>query len=219
VRFAPGADHALKLAHAEWKEAVNTRSEGDGSADNGDKAGTVELRDPAFTAAVASPYVYLYYLRTTGNPQSGTEVYCLDRRNPIQPNGIEAEIRTIVGEIESGDHNPCGWRIGDVRWRRRSYMVFLLEDSTETLNTVIFTPGHAFRSGQNIAEFNSPHGKRITGYYCSNHMKKPDDSDVDGFGEAIRVHVYHTGSHGPPLPVAFGHEDTGTNLGPPIGSP
>jgi hypothetical protein len=167
---------------------------------------------------LSTPIFYVYYLRITNDPEAHTAVYCVDLRTPVPPGHAEGVIKSIAGDIEAGAYQQCGWKIGDVRWRRRSWMVFLLEDPNETLTTVSFNPAHAFLGGKTISEFTSPAGKRLTGYYCTNHMKKMNGNDVDAVGERIRVHAVHSAAP-PPIVNFFSHEDTGTNMGPPIGSP
>jgi hypothetical protein len=185
---------------------------------SGKKAGSTGSSRTTVANNLTTPIFYVYYLRITNDPETHTEVYCVDLGTPVPPGQAEGVIKNLAGDIEAGAYRQCGWKIGDVRWRRRSYMVFLLEDPNETLTTVTFSPGHAFQGGKTIAAFTSPNGKRITGFYCTNHMKKGDGSDVDARGEAIRVHAVHTAAP-PPIVHFLTHEDTGTNMGPPIGSP
>ncbi|MEA3004355.1 MAG: hypothetical protein QOH81_3143 [Sphingomonadales bacterium] len=178
--------------------------------------------------------IYFYYLTMDPDPTRFVRVYVISRARPIA--NIQQEVESIVDEIKRGIRTPCGWRLGDVKWRRRGYLVFIMDDATATL-----TPGngvefgykglggnHTFFDGDDLTPFDN-----ITGVYCLNHMQKagggvlgsadpeeifeispnhdPDRSPTHNDSDANHQSRGERSTYVPKI-----HNDSGTNTGPPI---
>lgn len=162
---------------------------------------------------LAAECIYLYYLKITGDPKYETRVFVFKRDFSI---AIDAQIRNLATEISAGQHYPCGWNFGDVKWRRKSYMVFILEDNNHSLeagNAVTFTPDYPFRDGHDVTSLSPPH----SGFCCFNHLIRKQGIDLpDDVTEPFYVEINHPHRQ---TQAVRSHEDSGTNMGPPIGPP
>ena len=179
-------------------------------------------------ASLPARLIYFYYLKRPDDPKEETRVFVLDRGRHIPPHKIQEEIETILGEIHNGDHSPVGWKIGDVRWRHKSWLVFVLDDNQHRLtagNAVEFSfvdvdgsgrlsENHSFWDGDDTDPFQAY--PNISGFYCLNHMIPKGGVGELSSDEQFEVKVHH------PHALASGkrtHDDTGTNMGPPVGPP
>jgi hypothetical protein len=162
--------------------------------------------------AIATKSVYLYRILS-----SGTLAYFIERPKNIPYAMMETEIEYILTEINTGWIQPSGFQLGDIRWRKKSYFVVVVEDPKYWLakdNAVSFTyqggggGNHSFKSGKDILV-----GSNVTRFFCINHMRKygAQGGDVDANGEQYTVTLNH------PMAVnILAHSDTGTNTGPPL---
>lgn len=168
--------------------------------------------------------IYFYYLTEDPDPRYNLRVFVIDRERYIPPQEMQREIETIVADIRNGNLTPCGWAFGDVKWRRKSYIVVVFDDPNGKLsrgNAVEFLHNvggddHPFRDGDDIQQFGT-----ITGFYCFNHMKQQGTNHdlPPGKSECYKVTAIHEHRLGGAVTSIRGHNDTGTNMGPPIPPP
>jgi hypothetical protein len=128
---------------------------------------------------------------------------------------LERRIPDIVRSIRDGRLTPSGYKLGDIKWRRKSYFVAVLDDPHSNLiqrNAFTFyleggsaQENYSFFDGVDIRILNN-----VTGFYCINRMISEDGDWPREKEEKYKVIANH---------VHRLHEDTGTNLGPPVPPP
>lgn len=163
--------------------------------------------------------IYFYHLL----PNHGMHVYLVDRKRPIAQSEMPNQIVQILEEIAAGllplEPRP-------VRWKRQSYLAAVLassesklieDDAVEFQCTENNRKNHSFRDGRDLRELPAPF-ESFSAFYCFNHMKHRNGHVLrKGEGETYEVHFKHPGAV-----IArhrFGHDDSATNLGPPLPPP
>jgi hypothetical protein len=163
--------------------------------------------------------IYFYYLTESKIEKEKTQTFFIERDYVITD--LAHEIDTIMKDIfVDKTLKPCGWGLGDVRWRRKSYIVVLFDDLVHKLNendAVTFTPYYSFKGGTDIKTIQGY--PRVTGFYCENHMTDSNGGPVGAKGETFDVKVNHDGHHNSSKLKFFTHNDSGTNMGPPLPPP
>src|SRR5687768_11167506 len=129
---------------------MNTRAKDPGRPADEDTSLTSDKARHSQAHAPAAECLYLYYLRIPQNPNDWhTRVYFVDWGTHVPSNRLQTEIGKVLKGIAAGTYKPCGWRIGDVKWRRRAHLAFLFDDPIHKLdpsNPITFNPAHAFFS-------------------------------------------------------------------------
>lgn len=163
-----------------------------------------------------TPCIYFYYLTESNLPELNTRAYFIQRQQNITD--IEAEIASLIKDVQSNAIKPCGWALGDIRWRHLSYFVLVFDDPSHKLyekNAVKFVPYHPFKGGN---DYRALSAQGITAFYCENHLEDSSGTVLadPSSPEYFKVVANHDGHS--MLSVST-HNDTGTNMGPPIPPP
>jgi hypothetical protein len=175
--------------------------------------------------------IYFYYLKETPDLKEKTRAFFLEYDHALNRDALEKEIPKLIEKANNGAIRPVGWKLGDIRWRRKSWFVVVLDDDHHKLkpgDAVSFEfksstgqspagPNHNFRYGKDI-----PISRTITGFVCYNQMKGSHGRPLDDESEVFFVKVNH-GGHGDgqgggkgAIERRFTHDDSGTNTGPPL---
>lgn len=163
--------------------------------------------------------MYFYRLTDSPDPKQNVQAYFVDFGRAIDRNIIGQEIAEAKKKIDDGEVTIGGYALGDLRWRRRSYLVFLYEEPGGILrggDAVTFkdmTGGdlHPFADGEDIKIGTTPC------FYCLNHMayRGGNQPIPPRTSEQFTLHVQHMRKGGRKF-ERRGHSDTGTNTGPPL---
>ena len=187
------------------------------------EAGEDALTNPAYDPGnpeLRPECVYLYYLPDpTDFPHA--EVYFHDWGEGVGLDQVESAVKELVFLIQNDRLKPCAWSFGELMWRRRSYFVLAIRSDDHILvprDAVTFTfergdGNHNFRDGRDIPAFDTKDG-RVSAMACINHMKNEAGGPL-GRHESERFRIIMSTEP----PIKFLHDDTGTNMGPPVGSP
>lgn len=134
------------------------------------------------------------------------------------------QLALIMDEIRNGTLQPI---VPPPKWQRLSYFAAVLdvpgmeltEDDAVTFNWKGLSRGnHSFRDGMDVRPLRAPHSA-LVGFFCLNHMQHK-------LGHVLRrnewedfdVHFNHPHAIAPEVRI-LGHNDSGTNLGPPTPPP
>jgi hypothetical protein len=163
----------------------------------------------------ARPYcIYLYHLTPIGSSQEVfTEAYFYDAGAPIHKNQVEDLVLDLVQKARLKQIRPVGWDVGDIRWRRISYLAFVVDDLDDELTGIEIN-----RKAPKDTKSFSQSGKiakkgAASGFWLLNEMKAEDGSGTLKGPETVKIRMSRR-KH----PVR-GHEDSGTNMGPPVPPP
>ena len=178
--------------------------------------------------------IYFYYVTsrtgTTGTEYDEAILYVLEKSNPIPVNTLDTEIIALTRKARNGHPTHperSGKGFGRDPWRRRSYLVVVLDDDAGDNR---FKPGNAVeiarkkgsRRHKNHCFFNGGEGEidvdgKPIGYlWTVNYMKAKAGKDVP----AGKHHVFSFKFNPTKRRLHDGdEEDHGTNMGPPIGPP
>ena len=160
--------------------------------------------------------VYFYHL--TVNPDSLhhplVRAYHHDEKAAITPAAVDALAGNLLTRARAGDINPVGYGLGDLRWRRSSYLIFVADKEVGTLTDVGLPEreDHTFGPKVKITGLAGATGvaywnKMLPG---PNAWHRPDGR----WQETFALHAH------PAWRKDFRtHEDTGTNMGPPVPPP
>jgi hypothetical protein len=182
------------------------------------KSDAVEAKSADLSSAqFTSEWFYFYHL---GGHHEPTRAYRIERPDRVPYDQVPA----VIDEIFSGlPEDPDGHDLGDLTWRHKGYLVFVLEDAQDDILRVTFdrrpsSGNNSFLHGKTLP---SVAGRDdLSAFYCVNYMRSRHDRDLrEDEAELYRVNVVH-GRRGADvdLPI-LGHEDAGTNLGPPKNEP
>jgi hypothetical protein len=156
-------------------------------------------------------YVYFYYMkppRSQSDHHPIVEAFVIHDKNGIR--NIESRIRDLVKDAREGRLSPSGWTIGDIRWRKPSYLAVVIDGNALKLKDVLIEePGGGDASYTFIGAKKFDPGSGLTGWYCTNLVKKKHGSwNYDEEKFHVKVDTI------PPLGRRLGHDETGTNTGP-----
>ncbi|HYJ30423.1 MAG TPA: hypothetical protein VEW25_08800 [Allosphingosinicella sp.] len=165
--------------------------------------------------------IYFYLL------SPGTEIpklYFEDLQRPVLRSEMPDRIVDIMRKIRAGllQQEPV-----PTEWTRKSFFAAVLDIAGSTLtpgNAVVFElqgagggGNHTFRDGEDIPALPAPFQDRGA-FFCFNHMKHKHGHVLKyGEREPFKAHFNHP--HPSPNPTVLGHEESGTNIGPPIPPP
>lgn len=151
--------------------------------------------------------IYFYYLTESNDAKYNVRTFFIEYPDKISD--IENKIVEILDSIRSGKLMPCGWALGDLKWRRISYIVIAYDDWGQQLkqnDAITIDYDKYFKGGQDLL-LKTPY-QNITCFYCENY--------VGPATQKIQITVNH--GHGTPFQITT-HNDSGTNMGPPIPPP
>lgn len=168
--------------------------------------------------------IYFYYLtmRSDSHPNH-VRAYFVDKKQYIPHDQMQDEIKDLVSQVRAKTLTPLARRLGGLDWCRKSYLAVIMDDAEQRLtkeNAVMFANRsigreHPFRDGRDIEPYDT-----ITGFYCINHMTKPSGASDVYWSEDFDIEVCHNPlGCMPPNPLLLSHNDSGTNMGPPISPP
>jgi hypothetical protein len=165
--------------------------------------------------------VYFYYA-TPGSDPKHPDIKAYVELYPNAIGNIEKEIETLAKRAKTDPTmKPAGWAMGDLRWRRKSYLVVVLDH-----NDMKFGSEKALRiedkdkcfEAKKIITFKLD-GNDVQAIYCRNKFKDKDGNDINGDHDHPDHEEYDIYldlvpktllSEAPPLT----HADTGQNIGP-----
>lgn len=157
--------------------------------------------------------VYFYYLQPT--PQTGHHhrklkafFLKMDRAGPPS----EQLISDTVAKADRGEITPIGFEVEDLRWRYKSYIVFVINEPSSTLKGVNFELCPAPIEGGGAPAFEQYQSFEfgdISGVHCVNN-RKCQHGHVLQEGESEKYEIFFAFDP----PELTGHTESGTNTGP-----
>ncbi|HEY0043844.1 MAG TPA: hypothetical protein VGB62_04760 [Allosphingosinicella sp.] len=172
-----------------------------------------EEADDSGSGGAEPGYIYFYYVTAT---RDGEHPYIEASVHKRSSGSLEENIADLIHQAKAGDNHPSGWGMGDIRWRHRSHLVVVLNDGGCDLHGVIFS--NPPRSGvQHKVTFTSRRLDTIGNlpvWICTNNLwdrnKNPLTRRISQrFGVALDVRSKNG------VAPSLGHNDSGTNTGPP----
>lgn len=168
--------------------------------------------------------IYFYYIKVITGGSELRVYYRFDKRNPVT-NIVNEITKLTINAFEDENNPPCiGNEVSDVDWRRKSYIVVMVEDyrlnrppfgmQSELGKENRFTFGRVTSVTVPVTD-NNGNSKNIMGGYLINTMKHyvyGDDLLEEDAGELFKIIL------NPPI-LEFYPDSGGTNMGPPIGPP
>lgn len=170
--------------------------------------------------------VYFHYVTPTRSPllhhHGYVETYVMQESAICPGDRLEDLIPVWAQRVKKRELEPVGWAFGDVRWRRRSYLVVVLNApglkfaSAEALD---IAGGTATKFGKKtLMNFTTADGTAMQSIHCLNHFRKQDGTSL---GDRDRDDFYPLRLAFTSVPLAvsdpvesFTHDDSGTNMGP-----
>ena len=170
---------------------------------------------------IAPECIYFYAMP---GAHGTAEVYLYDNQGPFAEAGTQT-LQNILFKLRDNAlaapndrvWSPCGWNLGDLRWRRKAYIAIAHKtESIDEAHAVEFVGSdnkkhNSFRSPKIIEHPTNPTAPRI--FCCVNHMLTKGGNPL-GKNQTSRatVKVRPRGL----LPI---EDDTGTKMGPPVPPP
>lgn len=174
-----------------------------------------EALDDDATVTGLPQCIYFYHLSL--DPEDATHprvrAYFHDEKATITPAAAGALAKALLIEARSGALNPVGYGVGDLRWRRVSYLIFVADDTLGDIDGVGLPERHvSFGPKFRIRDLDQAFGVA----YWNKVLPGPEAHEMEGgrWAEPFRIHAHPGGSKS-----LFEHEDTGTNMGPPVPPP
>jgi hypothetical protein len=148
-----------------------------------------------------------------GSEHLFTEAYFYDAGAPIHKNQIGDLVSELIEKARLKQIRPVGWHVGDLRWRRISYLALVVDDADDELEDVLVNgklpkDTKSFRQSRKIAKKGA-----ISGFWLLNEIQAEDGSGPLKGEATVSIRMKRK-KH--PL---LGHEDSGTNMGPPVPPP
>jgi hypothetical protein len=160
--------------------------------------------------------VYFYHLTVNPNDPDHPLVraYHHDEKAAITPAAVDAVAQSLLTRARAGDIQPAGYGVGDLRWRRSSYLVFVADTQLGSLEDVGLPENGNHTFGRRF-KINGLSGATGVAYW-NKMIRGPNATECEGdrWCEAFRLHPNPARAKG-----FFTHEDTGTNMGPPVPPP
>jgi hypothetical protein len=168
---------------------------------------------------------YFYYVSEgkgdARHPHAAVEAYLMQEDGIGPRDKIEDLIPVWAQRAKDRRMRPVGWALGDLRWRRKSFLVVVLDASSARFDSaeglVIGEGADSFRE-KTLVDFATSDGSRMQAIYCLNLMRKkggggwdPDKIEHDKY-YPLRLEL--TSKSGAERPIIT-HDDVGTNTGPP----
>ena len=142
---------------------------------------------------------------------------------------IKKVVQELADNAVDDEHSPppCGWSLGDLRWRRRSYLAMVVDDPNERVNPddpAIFDiargqSNHTFLDGEYVDITAGKSKKALTGFWCINHLKKDEKGGELGDDEKQAFSIAPNSPSARQAMAVLGGGDSGTNMGPPVPPP
>jgi hypothetical protein len=164
----------------------------------------------ADTAALR--YIYFYYVTppTPSDHHLQVQAFVIHEKQGIS--NINTRIHELAVAAREGRLSPSGWAIGDIKWRKPSYLAIVLDAGTLKLENVKFEDeekgdaSYTFKNRRKLVPIGN-----VSGWYCINHVRKKDGSPWIHDKEDFKVLLETV----PPFPHEIrGHNEAGTNTGP-----
>lgn len=163
-----------------------------------------------------SKYVHFYYLEEehsrywTQDSHFSTRTYFITLPRAIKMD--PAQVHRLILSADLNLISPIGWKVADLRWRKKAHLVFVLRDRRNKLrpcDAVTFAEGgnkqnHSFRDGKDIYPIAG-----ISGMYCFNIRKNKYGKDIDEKDDELYEITVNTDNTFP-----NNHQDNGQNTGP-----
>ena len=181
-------------------------------------------RKPGFR----SNHIYFYHLKGHDRRKSDVDAYHIVLEDPICHGEMGRKMEEIMKCIRA-NRSPGvkGTGLDAFEWRHKSFFAAVLEGDSalEARNAFTFhyvalrihLRNHSFYDGCDVSGVSNV-DKRLSGFYCVNHMRGWHGRDIGAWKEKFHVRANHhselsfIGRH---LARFFAHNDSGTNTGPP----
>lgn len=166
---------------------------------------------------------YFYYatasLQADRHEHLDVAAYLMQEAQIGASDKIEDLIPVWAQQAKARQMTPVGWALGDLRWRRRSYLVVVLDAAGVTFDSaddLVITDGdHTFKD-KTLIDFTTANGSAMQAIYCRNHIRKRDGTawkhnESESFSP-LRLELARRDGSSQPIVT---HDDVGTNTGPP----
>jgi hypothetical protein len=159
--------------------------------------------------------VYFYHL--SADPSSSDPVrvraYFHDEKRDITPAAVDGLANTLLRNARNGTIHPAGYGLGDLRWRRVSYLVFVVDGALGGLDGIGLPEGHlSFGPKFKVGSLDQADGVA----YLNKLVRGQNAGNLPGgrWQETFRMEA-----HPSMAKSLLDHEDSGTNMGPPVPPP
>ena len=195
-------------------------------SDSGTKGGSSASVPKRFydkSNKLTEPHCIYYYHFTPTAGVYDTKAYYVERQAPISKSDLLKIVESLAINAHEGDFvpPPCGGNMRSFSWRRKSYLVVLLDDPNSKFKkkdeggAAEIKDNHTFFDGEDFEVNVSRRGQpqKRSAFWCINHMMDSSEQDL-GVGVSERFEFEFNDGRAPFYP-----SDSGTNVGPPVGPP
>jgi hypothetical protein len=161
------------------------------------------------------PWTVYFYYDTRTEAGGSLEVYELFEGQGITEARLKDEVIPRLTRNARGskdDPRPIGSNVGDVAWKRKSYLVFALDtgDEYDPQDPLRIKPGHGFRDG-GMGTIPVDQGSPIQVVWTVNYQKDKDGKDLkEGQGGD---YVLSFRRRGDPAPASKADKGVDRNFG------
>ena len=205
------------------------------SRDDKERAAAREMDQPRGESLDSPPWqphcLYLYYLVPVDDHHASVQGFIVDNGDtPITEQQIDQKIQDTVRDIKNNTLSSDGDSFDAFPWERKSYLAIVVDSAAWTLATndvrILLKregtntgapSGHTFKRKRQIPSFG-----KVTGVRFLNYIEKEDATDWDIHSQEWETFEIEMKFRGRGEFAGMGprsHEDSGTNLGPPVPPP
>lgn len=182
--------------------------------------------------------IYFYYWKFKGTVPEVTRYDYDNGVTPIPYNLVEGHIERLARNARAGGNQPDPAAVQDAPWRRKSYIVMVMDDPKWKFTrygpndeaALAFNPSkgstdnHSFFDASDMnVDIKDDGSEYLSAVYFVNHMKKNDQGDdlmyqadgVTGDSQKFVYTLFYDVTHGNGSVQQHSHDPDGTNLGPP----
>jgi hypothetical protein len=173
---------------------------------------------------------YFYYVTpgrigNDGHFHANVRAFLMQEGDFASSRDIKELIPEWAQRAKNNQMTPVGWGLGDLRWRRKSYFIVVLDaadwDFTSERQLSIREESETF-SDKTLLKFTTADGTEMQAIYCRNHIRKKGGGEWDPHGGdhdtyELELNPTRRGAVADSPRRDRDHDDVGTNTGPPVG--
>jgi hypothetical protein len=167
--------------------------------------------------------IYFYYLTPGEPPHADVVGFIHDQKRPIAEHEVDQIIGDLAADARKEDHGglvAVAHFFEDITWVRQSYIAIVLDSANHTLSlrdVSISRSGHTILDGREVilndSELSGVRYRNPVIRKTGKWSKKKDQK------ERFRVRIHPRVRVGAVDPSPRSHDDSATNLGPPLPPP
>ncbi len=167
------------------------------------------------TAAFSTRFLYFYYLEPTTDP-CHPKIRGMVHEESGDITNVDHLVGDLVAKARDNQLTLLGSSIASIPWRHRSYIAVVLEKTRHTISGLEFSnqQGGGMHPFKNIRVIPVTNG---SGAVCENTFERNGGGPwAQGEFEIFNVDIRLVDRQGRPVLCRRGHNETGTNTGPPL---